>query len=735
MKAGKLIFTALCTIVPHILFVNAQTPSERNLYVATNGNDNAAGTKAAPFQTLAKAQAVVRALQRNGKSINVWIRGGIYYLNCPLVFTPADSGSANAPIKYSAYPNENVTISGGVKLSPTWSSWSGNENIKVANIGTDYNFDMLFLNEDKLLTLARYPNYDATKVPLQGCANISSRVGNWSNPAGGYIRAMHKNGWGGESFKIMGKTGTTLELTWVGDNNRGKESNPDRQVAENIFEELDDPGEWFYDKVTGKLYLYPPVGTDLTSCFLVGATQDELIRVVGSTTQKVKHLTFSDFTFTHTHRTLFTSTYEGLSQGDWSIARKGTAYLQDAENIMIKNCNFINIGGNGIFMSGHNQNNTVTGCNFVHLGATAIAVVGLPSSTQYYCTWENNKQIPTNLTAGPATENYPKDITISYCYMYDNGMFEKQTAAVLISISKAITVSHCTAHHGPRSGINIEDGTFGGHIIEYNDIFDQVRETGDHGPFNSWGRDRWWGRMSGEDARKYALLDVVQPITIRNNRFHNPKGRHSYGIDLDDGSSNYRIYNNLLVNCGFKSQLGFNHTITNNIIINALATLHQWNTPDMQKTISNNIIINKSPYYCRTRDFKPNTGTIDNNVFWNNGAPVVMQIDAGRDGGGIISATSTWTQYKLDDHSVIADPRFMNASKGDYSVKKSSPALTLGFKNFPMDQFGKPGYQVPPGFQMNKAQASDHNVNYILRLIPKMTSKEQNVNLGPLDIP
>lgn len=701
-------------------------PKADDLYVAISGDDRAAGTRLAPFKTLARAQAAVRALQPIGKPITVWVRGGTYYLDRPLVFGPEDSGSAKAPVTYSAYPNETVILSGGVKLDSTWSSYSG--DIKVATIGTGYNFDMLFLGGDKLLTLARYPNYDSSKVPLQGCADYSERVARWSNPEGGFIRALHRSEWGGESFRIKGKNGAKLDLEWVGDNNRGSRVNPQEQVAENIFEELDAPGEWFYDKATGKLYVYPPAGADLTSSYLVGATQEELIRVVGKPNANVKYLSFCGLNLTHTHRTLFTRPYEGLSQGDWTIARAGAMFLQDSENIEIRNCNFTNIGGNGVFMSGHNQDNVVTGCDFVHVGATAVAIAGLPKATWYYCNWSNDKQAPTNLTPGPASEDYPKNITVNYCYMYDNGMFEKQTSAVLISISQGVRVSHCTAHHGPRAGINIEDGTFGGHVIEYNDIFDQVRETGDHGPFNSWGRDRWWRRMSGEDARKYALLDAWQPNTIRNNRFHmkpvelpqmvgtsdgatqdGGKGpakdneapgqerRLLFGIDLDDGSTNYRIYNNLLVNCSVKSQHGFDHTITNNIIINSRPVFHQWNLPDMRKTVANNIIINKTPYYCRTRDFMPNTGKIDDNLFWNNGAPVKLLIDSGT--GGEISAKETWDKYNLDQHSVTADPQFVNSAKGDYSVKPGSPALALGFKNFPMDQFGKPGYPVPPGFE------------------------------------
>ena len=55
-----------------------------------------------------------------------------------------------------------------------------------------------------------------------------------------------------------------------------------------------------------------------------------------------------------------------------------------------------------------------------------------------------------------------------------------------------ISVSHCSMYNVPRAGINIGDGTFGGHVIEYCDVFNTVLETGDHGSFNSWGRDRYW---------------------------------------------------------------------------------------------------------------------------------------------------------------------------------------------------------------------------------------------------
>jgi hypothetical protein len=41
-----------------------------------------------------------------------------------------------------------------------------------------------------------------------------------------------------------------------------------------------------------------------------------------------------------------------------------------------------------------------------------------------------------------------------------------------------------------------------------------------------------------------------------------------------------------------------------------------------------------------------------------------------------------------DEHSICADVLFVDPARGDYRVKDNSPVLTLGFKNFPMDQFG-----------------------------------------------
>merc|ERR1712079_996269 len=50
--------------------------------------------------------------------------------------------------------------------------------------------------------------------------------------------------------------------------------------------------------------------------------------------------------------------------------------------------------------------------------------------------------------------------------------------------------------NGPRAGINFNDGFGGGSQVESNLMFNLCRESGDHGPFNSWDRQVFVTRVN-----------------------------------------------------------------------------------------------------------------------------------------------------------------------------------------------------------------------------------------------
>ncbi|WP_158844690.1 right-handed parallel beta-helix repeat-containing protein [Streptomyces sp. NRRL WC-3742] len=678
--------------------VTPSDPAAVNLYVATDGDDDNEGTsEAQAFLTPVRAQTAAREASAAGSAVHIWVRGGTYYLAATLSFSAADSGSASAPVTYSAYPGEKVVLSGGRAVRSGWSTYSG--DIKVADVGTGLDMDGLFVNGKKQI-LARYPNFEADAEFLNGTTSMStlnSRAQNWKNPATGFVRALHNGHWGGNDFRITGRTSSGLQLEWVGDNNRGSGKDDSTVVAENVFEELDAPGEWFYDKAAGKLYFQPPADTDLNTAVVETAELNELVRIEGaSASQPVHDLAFDGFTYTGTHRTLFNTPYEGLQLGDWAIARAGAVHAKNAERITVSNSAFQEVGGNGVVIDGYNKGDVVTRNRFTGSGASDVQVVGSRSAVRDPSTWASMVNPPTDSTPGPKSEDYPRDITVSYNSMADMGRFEKQSAGVNISMSSRVTVSHNTVHGSPRSGVNVNDGTWGGHLIEYNDIFDCVKETSDHGPINAWGRDRFWpvaGPNLNPDAdsdayqKKISQLDVVEPITISNNRiWHNSE----WAVDLDDGSTNYVLKNNLLLNAGIKLRDGFNRTVTNNILVNG--TIYEQITHrNVGDTIKNNITLSGKAYDNYQSDPATAKYTADNNLFWNNGQPV-----SGLGG--------TWESNGLDKNSRTADPLFAQGSPWtdpamkDYTVAAGSPALALGFTNFPMDRFGtgNAGEATPP---------------------------------------
>ena len=270
--------------------------------------------------------------------------------------------------------------------------------------------------------------------------------------------------------------------------------------------------------------------------------------------------------------------------------------------------------------------------------------------------------------AGPKTADYPADSRADDNLIHDIGTIEKQAAGIQISMALRIAVAHNTIYHVPRAGINIGDGTWGGHLVEYNDVFDTVMETGDHGAFNSWGRDRFWhsdrplmDRINGDNPGLWKL-DAIEPTTLRYNRFRCDTG---WDIDLDDGTSNYRIHDNLLLSGGLKFREGFDREAWNNVLINNGFHPHVWFKQSGDRFEHNIVMAPHQPILMEHWD-----ATIDNNLLPS------------------VAALTQAQSLGLDRHSLAGDPKFRDARAGDFRVEEGSPALVIGFKNFPMDRFG-----------------------------------------------
>jgi hypothetical protein len=140
---------------------------------------------------------------------------------------------------------------------------------------------------------------------------------------------------------------------------------------------------------------------------------------------------------------------------------------------------------------------------------------------------------------------------------------------------------------------------------------------------------------------------------------------HGWDIDLDDGSSNYQIYNNLCLNGGIKLREGVNRVVENNIMINNTFHPHVWfkNSNDVfrHNIVSSGYLPIRVPVRGKETDY--------------NAFPDSVSLNAARDRG-------------TDKNSVCGDLNFVNPQGGDFRLKVGSAAFAVGFKNFAMDSFG-----------------------------------------------
>ena len=231
----------------------------------------------------------------------------------------------------------------------------------------------------------------------------------------------------------------------------------------------------------------------------------------------------------------------------------------------------------------------------------------------------------------------------------------------------------------PRYGISLKSYRKGSvshdNIVEYNRIERTNLETNDTGAIETLGRDR---EDSGNVIRCNLILDVIGLKTSETGEMLTPY--YTWGIYLDDYSSGTQIVGNIVART-FRSSahvhLGRNNVFANNIFVDGYERQFECNGRDdmVNNRFVRNIVLWHRGSLMRIRGGKGKClCECDRNLYWMVG----QDIDDPQGLTEPLTPRGSWSQWRqagFDEHSLVADPRFVDAESQRLPSRARFPPL------------------------------------------------------------
>eukprot|EP00755_Sulcionema_specki_P008788 Sspe_Gene.41907::Locus_20289_Transcript_1_1_Confidence_1.000_Length_2420::g.41907::m.41907 len=368
-------------------------------------------------------------------------------------------------------------------------------------------------------------------VRLNGTA-IASRPSTWKSWRGGVVHAWHLNHWASWMYEMAEVDGDTVRFG-IGGFQDGRGNSQGKELYfENLLEELDAANEWYLD---GDTLYYAVNSTEAPPREVELTNRTTLLRVLSSHNVSIIGMGFRDTAYT------YLDPHSVPSGGDWALQRAAAVYIEGQVHSTVANCTFERLDGNALMLSGFNRNVTIAHNEFAWIGDTAMAAWGVTDELR------DNGTKGYDATSG----DFPWGTRVVGNLVREVGIWEKQSSAWFQAKTAETTIEGNVFFNGPRAGINFNDNLGGGSAIRRNVLFNFCRESGDHGPFNSWDRQIFLTLVRG-----YAST-IPKWNTIENNLFI-ANYNSQEGFDTDDGSSYYHVRSNVFVygHNGLKSDLG-----------------------------------------------------------------------------------------------------------------------------------------------------------------------------------
>jgi hypothetical protein len=262
--------------------------------------------------------------------------------------------------------------------------------------------------------------------------------------------------------------------------------------------------------------------------------------------------------------------------------------------------------------------------------------------------------------------------------------------------------SHNRIHDMSDKGMVMQDG-FGRYIVEYNDMNRLGLEIADTGGIMV---NRWFVLENDPELSAGA---IIRFNLIRNcigcgaySEPRHPKGEgdrttahgriwtpyYTWGIYFDNSGMKNTVYGNIVVSTvlgGVALPVGAprNNRVENNVFIGSSGNQIDLRLSGADNRFSRNILYSSDPaakLFAAGASARASISECDHNLYYLAGdqPPTIRGI----------GSLDDWKKLGFDQHSLVADPLFIDARNGDYRLRLESPAFTLGFRPIPMEKIG-----------------------------------------------
>jgi len=639
-------------------------------HVAPSGADGNPGTEAAPFATLEKARNSVRVAERGAAPAIVFLHGGDYVRTNAFILSSADTNCI-----YQAVPGETPRLLGGPELDPAWFTtvtssspvWSrlttsakGNVlevdlaahgisnygTLKNRGFGTAVSAPMELFVNGRPQQLARWPNAGSwarsvSQINLTNFTYSGTEPSRWAQADEVWVQGMFYALWADAVRKVTSIDTNTQTITINAPPPYGM-TNSMPYFAFNLLEEIDTPGEYYIQRDTGKLYVWPPGGFS-NADILVSVLETALVQVAGAR--------------------------DILVDGIEMLGARGILVQADSgTNVVFSHCRLLGAGSHAATING--TSNGLVRCEIADAGNDAVDLNG---GNRY------------TLTPGG---NFARQ-----CSIHDFSRLTMQFAPASWIKGTGQEFQHCEVWNAPESAIFFEGNE---HHIEYNNFHDLCQWTGDSGAIGC-GRD--WGLRGNQIRYNFIhdmktgfadlgysagfihgimLDDCGSGITVFGNVFYRVNG-----WVMDNGGGRDNTWENNIVAKSYvfhhSDPRGISHITTNGSTWDLLAKIRRYDYQSPPWSTAYPALAAIPNDYNLIGPYKPPDNTIcARNVSWQN--TIVWHLGSGNP-----------TNYYADvsNNMTNQDPLFVNEAALDLTLKANSPAYTIpGFQTIPFREIG-----------------------------------------------